>query len=707
MPHAKPIRAAASTLPLGVIQATLTIQAAAPTVAGEAPKNPRFALSAYNGGPMRVDGWRAPVVVDLQGLSVAAQKLPVYCNHEQTVECLLGQTGQITVSEGRLAAGGDITGRSQTCQAVMAHSANGFEWQASIGASVDQNEFLADGKTAIVNGRSVSGPVNIARKSTLGEISFVALGADTSTSARIAAKAAQENAIMEFAQWLKAEFGLDAAGLDADQTAKFTAKYEAAKKQGTGDQGPGAGATVSPPVKAADAGAAPPVAPPDPVADLRARTANEYDRIGKLQTLAAKHPTVLAQAIREGWDEPRTTTEVKLADLQASRAPGAPAVHGGYALTAKAIEAAACMSCGISDEKLAKDRTYGEQVVEAARRLPRYMGPSGIMELCARMEGIDLPVDRRSNDWIRAAFSTTSLSNLLSNLQNKLLLEGYNSVEQTWRLICRKGPLNDYKVHTRIRLVSDMIFEKLGQDGEIKHGKLDEQPYTIQGDIYAKMLSLTQKMIVNDDLSALQDQPMQLGIGAADAINDAVWTAFLANLTTFFPVNNSQLNYISGAATALCFDSIGQLYGQFLKQTKPNGRPLGVRPEILLVPAELEMKALQLVQSQFLMPALVSASGPAGGNPQDNIFAKKFQVAASAYLSNSAYPGYSATAFYMLTPPTRLHLLEVGFLNAQEMPVVERAETDFDTLGIQFRGFFAFGVGTGEYRAGAMSKGAA
>ena len=85
----------------------------------------------------------------------------------------------------------------------------------------------------------------------------------------------------------------------------------------------------------------------------------------------------------------------------------------------------------------------------------------------------------------------------------------------------------------------------------------------------------------------------------------------------------------------------------------------------------------------------------------------KFQVVSSAYLSNSAYTNNSATAFFLLCNPTRLHLLEVGFLNGQEMPVIERAETDFDTLGIQFRAFFDFGVGTGEYRAAAMSKGAA
>jgi hypothetical protein len=38
---------------------------------------------------------------------------------------------------------------------------------------------------------------------------------------------------------------------------------------------------------------------------------------------------------------------------------------------------------------------------------------------------------------------------------------------------------------------------------------------------------------------------------------------------------------------------------------------------------------------------------------------------------------------------------------------VETAEADFNTLGIQMRGYFDFGVAKTEYRAGVMSKGAA
>jgi hypothetical protein len=49
----------------------------------------------------------------------------------------------------------------------------------------------------------------------------------------------------------------------------------------------------------------------------------------------------------------------------------------------------------------------------------------------------------------------------------------------------------------------------------------------------------------------------------------------------------------------------------------------------------------------------------------------------------------------------------VSFLNGQQSPVVESADADFNTLGIQFRGYHDFGVDKAEYVAGVKSKGAA
>ena len=51
-------------------------------------------------------------------------------------------------------------------------------------------------------------------------------------------------------------------------------------------------------------------------------------------------------------------------------------------------------------------------------------------------------------------------------------------------------------------------------------------------------------------------------------------------------------------------------------------------------------------------------------------------------------------------------MIVVSFLNGMQTPTVESAEADFNTLGIQFRGYHDFGCDFAEYLCGVKSKGA-
>ncbi|MBX3451015.1 MAG: hypothetical protein KF777_15730 [Planctomycetaceae bacterium] len=48
----------------------------------------------------------------------------------------------------------------------------------------------------------------------------------------------------------------------------------------------------------------------------------------------------------------------------------------------------------------------------------------------------------------------------------------------------------------------------------------------------------------------------------------------------------------------------------------------------------------------------------------------------------------------------------MSFLKGVETPTVESTNADFNTLGIQFRGYHDFGCDIAEYLAGVHSKGA-
>ncbi|TWT68633.1 hypothetical protein [Crateriforma conspicua] len=118
-------------------------------------------------------------------MRVTRKSRPILKDHDRG--SIVGHTDDIAITDKSLQVAGVISGVGSTAQEVIATSENGFPWQASLGASADKVVFIPEGKSAKANGRDHKGPVYIARKSTLGEVSFVALGADDNTEARVAA----------------------------------------------------------------------------------------------------------------------------------------------------------------------------------------------------------------------------------------------------------------------------------------------------------------------------------------------------------------------------------------------------------------------------------------------------------------------------------------------------------------------------------------
>jgi phage major head subunit gpT-like protein len=255
-------------------------------------------------------------------------------------------------------------------------------------------------------------------------------------------------------------------------------------------------------------------------------------------------------------------------------------------------------------------------------------------------------------------------------------------------------------------MLDEMKFEKLGPMGEIKHGTLSEESYTRQADTYAKIGSITRRDFINDDLQAFDDMRNRIGRGGAQALNGVFWAAFMNN-SSFF--TSGRGTFISGATTTLLTDGVGLQLGltAFRKLKTPvadgekkvgSGTSVGGRPEILLVPPELEFAADKLYVGSNLN------TGTAAG--EENVHRNTYRPVVCPWLSDTAFTGNSTTAWYLLRNPRAMAPICVSFLNGNETPTVESADADFNSLGIQFRGYFDFGCDLAEYLAGIKSKGA-
>lgn len=640
------------------LSATATIDLTAGAGADEKAL-PRFRMIAYTGAPMRIAGWRHPVVLDLAGLAIPSQSRPIRFGHDPLSG--VGHTDSIHMEDGQLVASGVVSRDTSAAREIVVSAKNGFPWQASVGAGVEEFEFVKENQKVVVNGRALTGPLNVVRKSTLGEISFVDLGADGRTSATVAATNSSGDSNVN----------------NPDSNTELQEPSGAAQETTASDSAQTTTETV------------------------RAQALVETNRIAAIRRICAgRHADIEARAIQQGWDLTRCELEVLRADR-----PRAPAVHiPDNTITVTVLEAA----CLVTAKLGRVEEMFEPQTLDLAAR--RFRGGIGLQELLLEAAWANGYTGRNFRDSrevlrfafgrsVEAGFSTIDIGGILANVANKFLLDGFFSVERTWRNICAVRNVSDFKTVTSYRLVGKDQYEAVAPGGELKHGSLGEEKYENRADTYGLMLSIDRRDIINDDLGAITTVPRKLGRGSGLKINDVFWTIFMAN-SAFFTAGRN--NYLTGAATVLGIDGLTSGEVAFMDQVDSDGKPIGIMPAILLVPTALSAIGSQLFKSLELRDNTASVKYPIT-NPHQG----KFRVEVSRYLGNSKYTGYSSKAWYLLAEPTDLPVIEIAFLNGQEAPTIETADADFNVLGVQMRGYHDFGVALQDYRGGVKAKGEA
>lgn len=731
-------------------------------------KVPRFTMLAYTGkafSPNLDPPLEHPVVVDLMGLDMTKQQVPALKDHDQRDP--VGHVESVGNDGRRLTATGLISGAGESARQVIDASRNGYRWQVSISADLRSLYLVKAGSTVNVNGRVIPGPVYVARTSRLREISFLSLGADDDTAATIAAAAAK-GTVMSFAEWLRKN-GFDPETISTQQRVTLYASYagqttraQASKKPQTFEKWLEGGeldlnaegddalseeqvtslraayaltqpakkkkAAPAPVVARAGRKAAPTVDDPDDgddgddqapdaatmVQELHTEM-QAMRRESRIRTLCGEaHAEIADAAIEAGWTDEHVKSAIEAAELRASlpqslmiktrRASDAPS-------PSVVMEAAICQAGGMANV----EKAFTAPALEEANRM--YRGRVGLQEvileaaiangyqgraMSAIREDLRGVLMAASGQGVvmRAGFSSFSLPGILSNSANKFLLMGFMSVEDTWREISAVRSVSDFKAITSYRLTGSMEYEEVGPNGELKHGELGEASFTNRAKTFGKLFAITRTDIINDDMGALTAVPQRLGRGAKLKFNKVFWAAFMDN-ASFFSSDNA--NYFEGAGTVLGIDSLTTAEQKFLDQTDPDGDPVSIAPEILLTPNALSTKATSLTRDTEIRDTTANTKSTTG-NPH----AGKFRPVRSSYLSNTGITGYSSTAWYLLGNPSNgVATIETVFLNGRQEPFIESADTDFNTLGVQMRGYHDFGVTKQEHRGGVKAKGAA
>lgn len=354
---------------------------------------------------------------------------------------------------------------------------------------------------------------------------------------------------------------------------------------------------------------------------------------------------------------------------------------------------------GAEEAIAVRARVNGATMTDAAREFTGMtLYDIGRELLVAR--GINVRGMSREKIAARAMHSTSDFPLILENVMNKNLLDSYRETPRTFQSLGQRSTVNDFREKHLYRLGDAPSLKPLGENGEYKAGTFSEAKESYAIDTFARKIAFTRKMLINDDMSALDRVPRMFGPAGARLENDIVWGLLL----NYDFINNKAANHtmadgkalfhadhgnlLTGATSALSKDSLTALRKLGRKQKTLDGQFMNVEYNAIAVPEDLETTVEDL-----LLPRIVAAK------VEDQAPRQKMDIIVEPRVAV-----VSQTAWYAFS--RMMDTFEYAYLSGEEEMYTEVVtSTDVDGLEVKVRK--DFGAGLVDWRGMAKAVGAA
>lgn len=323
---------------------------------------------------------------------------------------------------------------------------------------------------------------------------------------------------------------------------------------------------------------------------------------------------------------------------------------------------------------------YDSTKYEVTDEAREYMGCWSILDVAKAVltaEGVR-GVNQMSKEQLarRALHTTSDFPEILANVANKTLRDAYMEAPQTFMPFTRRVQVSDFKQISRTQLGDAPDLLEVPESGEIKHGTIGEAAEKYQVEDYARIIAISRKTLVNDDLSAFTRVPELMGRAARDLESDKIYSDIIANPNMgdgnpLFDATHSNV----GTAGAISDTTLAEVRANMRNQVGLNGRLLNIQPSWLWVPPALETAAEKQISSiQPNATSQVNPFGPQGRTPMQIIVEPRLGAAF----------GGSDTAWYASSTLGQIDMYELATLEGQDGPQVLTEEL-FDVLGMKIR----------------------
>lgn len=700
----------------------------------------RFDIVAYTGGKLNVEGFDLPVVVDLKGLE-ASGHIPIPVKHDTSDEMILGQTdkgvngirndGRQLCLAGRITADPD---QSPVVKRVLTMAAKGHQWQASIGADLQETTDIAEGETVNVNGQSLTGPFVLATRSVLRETSVLGMGADKNT--RVLLAQAKGASTMSFEDWVKS-LGLDPATLTDE--AKQVLMQQYAALEGSTDAG-----ETEEPVEAEaadDETATDGEATDDPekkpvAAKAKAKKttvqaqlpksfnakataamqaankayADNLRRVERIQADFGKDTKLVATAIEKNWSYEKTEGEYYKRIARAN-VPAGHRTEGEGTGMLQALQGAMILRAGgridsphygglmgvaLGIPKWLRAGVNAEQRQRAMEAAWEFRDMS-LVDMCraaCRIDGKE-PTDKGHSGFIRAAVSGGSLADIFSTNIYAVMIDKLAEAGDTTQGWTREADAANFMTMDRIRLLKGSKLTRHARGGEADNATRSDLIESYKIARYSQQFSVDEQDIIDDRFQALKDIPDEMALACQRLRPDLVYSILMANGTlnatgvALFsasqPGSQSNLTSLSGSLSQATLQAAMAAMFNFLEGTTG----LNIYPTHILVPMGLVGTAFNLLQGQNIA-AGAGTTNSGDINPMYAIQSKfgTIEVVTDQRLTNGVVDpttdtSYSGSATTWRLVSNKVPTIEVAYLRGSgRAPQVRQFQLDKGKWGM-------------------------
>ncbi len=288
----------------------------------------------------------------------------------------------------------------------------------------------------------------------------------------------------------------------------------------------------------------------------------------------------------------------------------------------------------------------------------------------------------------RGLHTTSDFPEVLSATVNKTLQASYAAKPAAMKMLGRRSSAADFKDKHAIQLSGGPELEPVNEHGEYTRGTFVEGKESYRIHKSGKIFSITREALVNDSLGAFDRVPRELARKSRD-----YEAKFLVELLESNPAmgDGNGLFHAGhnnlGWPAALGVDALKGAYKAFRKQVGLAGELIDITPKYLLVGADLEVDARQMLMQ-------INPTKQEDANP----LREEIELVVEPRLSSPA-------AWYLVADPAQQDGLEYAYLEGAEGPqLFHRAGFDVDGVEIKIR--LEFGAGFLDWRSWYRNPGA-